>query len=298
MTKIGVAQDAEAPPSRSAVVASDGFRRVLATAVSIELLVLFAPTMRFLFERWTMSVWHNAHGLFIPPVVGWLAWQELKTQRTVPTEGSAYGFLFLAPALALHAIDAGLHTELLSAIALVLCLPGLALLFLGTTRTKAIAFPLCFSVFALPIPLGLTDTIHLVLRNVTVAVTSGVLPWIGISVFTEGTTLHLSNGVLEVADACSGFSTLYAAAAVATLTAYTASSPARRLLVLTAAAPVAIASNILRVVVLVVLLKTRGPDILHTFVHPLSGMMTFALALPVIFWLGGSSRPRTATGAA
>jgi len=27
--------------------------------------------------------------------------------------------------------------------------------------------------------------------------------------------------------------------------------------------------------------------VLDTFIHPLSGMLTFALALPVIFWLGG-----------
>ena len=32
-------------------------------------------------------------------------------------------------------------------------------------------------------------------------------------------------------------------------------------------------------------------EILETFIHPLSGMATFALALPVIFWLGGSQRP-------
>ena len=35
----------------------------------------------------------------------------------------------------------------------------------------------------------------------------------------------------------------------------------------------------------------RGPEILETFIHPLSGMMTFALSLPIIFWLGGDSEP-------
>jgi hypothetical protein len=34
----------------------------------------------------------------------------------------------------------------------------------------------------------------------------------------------------------------------------------------------------------------RGAEILDTFIHPLSGMATFAMALPVIFWLGGDSR--------
>jgi len=263
--------------------------------VGVELLLLYGPTVSWLWTRWTMSVWHNAHGLFVPVLVAWLAWQELKTRTAQPIQGSAWGFLLLVPALILHALDAGMHTELLSAIALLLALPGLSLLFLGVERTKAIAFPLCFLVFALPIPLGMTETLHLVLRHLTVAATTALMPYLGITVFTEGTTLHLVNGSLEVADACSGFSTLYAAFAVATLAAYTAASTTRRVLVLLAAAPIAIASNVLRVILLIVMVHGWGPDSLHTILHPLSGMMTFALALPLIFWLGGPGSPRRAT---
>jgi exosortase len=284
------AHDSRSPVATAHPIAAGRMRSrpLLLGIVAVELVVLFAPTIRFLFQRWTMSVWHNAHGMFVPPLVAWLAWQELKKTRTsLPVTGSPWGFVLLVPALALHALDTGIHTELLSAIALLLTLPGLALLFLGVERTKSIAFPLFFLVFALPIPLGVTETLHLVLRHVTVTVASAVIPHLGIAVFTEGTTLNLPDGSLQVADGCSGFSTLYAALAVATLAAYTATSPTRRVLVLLAAAPIAIASNILRVILLVVLVHVRGQDVLQTFLHPLSGMMTFALALPLIFWLGG-----------
>jgi len=93
-----------------------------------------------------------------------------------------------------------------------------------------------------------------------------------------------------VADACSGFSTLYAAVAVALLTAYQSTSNSRRALVLVAAAPIAIVSNILRVLLLVALVAWYGTPILDTYLHPLSGIMTFALSLPIIFWLGGDQR--------
>ena len=262
-------------------------RALLLCFVCAELLLLFAPTVRFLVQRWTVSVWHNAHGMFVPPLAAWLAWQELKTRSALPVRSSAWGFLWLIPALTLHALDAGIHTELLSAIALVIALPGLALLFMGAERTRAIAFPLFFMVCALPIPLGITETLHLVLRQLAVAITSALLPYLGVTVFTEGTTLHLANGALIIADACSGFSTLYAALAVATLAAYGACSTRRRILVLAAAAPIAIASNIVRVLLLVMLVEGWGTDALHTILHPLSGMLTFALALPLIFWLGG-----------
>ena len=45
-------------------------------------------------------------------------------------------------------------------------------------RTKALAFPLAFLVFALPIPLALTEHIHLVLRHLVAGATAeGALFW-------------------------------------------------------------------------------------------------------------------------
>jgi exosortase len=260
--------------------------RLLLAVLLVEGVVLFAPTVAWLFDRWTLSVWQHAHGLLIPPIVGYFVYQELKPLAGVPRSSSEWGFAFLVPALALHAVDAGMHTQLLSAAALMLSLPGFALLLLGPERTKAIAFPLAFLAFSLPIPLAFTEQIHWQLRQVATAGTAAIVPLFGIPLFVEGTTLHMANGALEVADACSGFSTLYAAIAVAALTAYSTRSPLRRALVLLSAAPLAIAANLLRVVALVLLVVWQGPAILDTFIHPLSGLATFALALPVIFWLG------------
>ena len=256
----------------------------------IELVALYAPTFIFLWQRWTVSVWHNAHGALVPPIVGYLVYRELKAFKGTPARGSAWGFVLLVPALLLHAIDAGIHTQLLSAVSILIALPGLALLLVGTERTKAIAFPLLFLAAALPIPLGMTEQIHLQLRLIATAGTAWAIPMIGIPVFAEGTMLHVAAGPIEVSDACSGFSTLYAAGAVALLTAYSVPTWQRRALVLLAAAPLAIAANILRIVGLVALVVWSGPEVLDTFIHPLSGMLTFALALPIIFWLGGDAR--------
>jgi exosortase len=264
--------------------------RLLLGLTAIECAVLFWPTVYWLYQRWTMSVWQNAHGLFIPPLVAYFAYQELKPLAGRPRSASAWGFVFLVPALALHSLDAGMHTQLLSAAALMLALPGLSLLLLGVERTRAIAFPLAFLFFALPIPLAVTEGIHLQLRHIVVAVVSRLMPLAGVPVYVEGTTLNMANGALEIADACSGFSTLYAAVAVAALTAYSAPSVSRRVLVLLSAVPLAIGANLLRVFVLVLLVVWKGSAILDTFIHPLSGMATFALALPVIFWLGGDPR--------
>lgn len=277
-----------------APIARDGLRsRAMLVLTVAGLVALYIPTVIWLWGRWTMSVWNNAHGAMIPPVAAYLIFQDLKDQRArgLVSKPSPWGFALLLPALALHAIDAGMHTQLLSAISIVVALPGFFLLTLGVERTRALVFPLAFLAFAIPIPLGVTETLHLVLRHVATWATASIVPLVGIPVFVEGTTLHTAQGALQVADACSGFSTLYAALAVAVLTAYTAPTTGRRALVLFSAIPLAVASNVVRIVSLVVMVVYFGPDVLETIVHPLSGMMTFALALPAIFWLGSSNAP-------
>ena len=134
---------------------------VIATLVAV-----YAPTLSWLWDRWTLSVWQHAHGVLIPPVVAYFVYLELQGVRHLPPASSPWGFAILVPALLLHVLDTGMHTQLLSAVSLILALPGLSLLFIGTARTKAILFPLAFAAFALPIPLALTEDVHLALRHV------------------------------------------------------------------------------------------------------------------------------------
>ena len=254
--------------------------------VALLFLAVYGPTMAWLWHRWTLSIWNNGHGILITLVVAWLAWEELKKFDGPVTDASPWGFLLVVPALLLHMLDTGINSRLLSAFSLVLSLPGLSLLLLGRQRTQAIIFPLLVLFLTLPIPLVFTESIHLVLRHISAAAASWLLPYFGVPVYATGTLLETPNGSLMVADACSGFSTLYATVTVAVLTAYTTRTRWRKIAVLLLAVPLAIVVNVVRVVILTLLVDQYGLDVLHTSAHELSGLATFAVALPLIFWLG------------
>ena len=113
-----------------------------------------------------------------------------------------------------------------------------------------------------------------------------LLPFFGVPVFASGTLLEIPNGSLQVADACSGFSILYATVTVAILTAYFCSDNRHRVIILIIAAPLAIGVNIVRVLLLTLLVQWFGLDVLKTSAHEISGLLTFVVALPIIFWLG------------
>ncbi|MFI5401987.1 MAG: exosortase/archaeosortase family protein, partial [Planctomycetota bacterium] len=192
----------------------------------------------------------------------------------------------LAPASLLTALDAMLGFEILSAVSMLLAIVGMALLLLGRERTRAIWFPLLFLGFAIPIPLFVARPIHLVLRQVAAAGSAGTLEFLGYDVRRSGFLIEVGPERLEVADACSGFSTLMAMLMVGLLLAYLGRMRWWRgaLLVLWVL-PAAAAANVARCILLSMFIAAFGGEILGTVLHPISGMLTFVIALALLLGL-------------
>jgi len=255
--------------------------------------VAFAPTARFFYEHWTSAIWQNGHGLFIPFLMFFLGRAALRNDpRPERAEGSPWGFLFVVPALGLHLTDWVLHTDYLSAVALVLLMPGLSLLFLGVQRTRALALPLLLGLFMIPIPN--TVATHLYLKTWTAQAVEPLIRLTGIPVLREDTLLLLPSESFVVGDACSGFSALYAAVGLSIILARFARSNWRRMFLILAAWPLALLCNIARVYLLVMMAHLFGTDLLDTAIHGASGVATFWLVLVVLFMISDRRALRAA----
>lgn len=257
-------------------------------------LLVFAPTIYWLWQRWTMSVWHNVHGLFIPVIAALLIRHVLRSDPIKDAEQSTWGFLFLAVGLGMVALDSAIRTQLLSAVGLVICLPGFSLLLLGARRTKKLSFVWILCFFMLPIPAAFIERLMLLLRKITAFGAEHCLSLLGVPILREGTTLYLPTATLIVSDACSGFAALYASVALALILAYLNPSRARGFLTLAAAFPVAVACNIARNTFLALAVQRWGSHVLDTVVHPASGMVMFAAAAALLTLLSGARSWRPA----
>jgi len=265
-----------------------GFRREWAahTVWILLAILVFAPTIYWLWQRWTMSVWHNVHGIFIPFIVAYLIREELRSDPKVEAEQSAWGFLFLTPGLGMIVLDSAIRTQLLSAFGMLVCLPGLSLLLLGRRRTQALAFVWVLSFFMLPIPAALIERFMLLLRRITATGVEQVMALFGVLIARVDTTLFLPKATLSIVDACSGFSALYASVTLALVLAYMNPSWPRRVVTLGAAFPIAMVCNILRCALLALIVQRWGGGILSTVWHPVSGLLTFATAAALLAFLG------------
>ena len=258
----------------------------------------FAPTGVWLVERGTSSAFSELHTVFMPFVVAYLVREQLKLDSDPTPRASALGFLFLVPALVLLTLDAAIRTQMISAIALVIALPGISLLLLGTQRTRELAFPLAIAIFIIPIPTGMLTPIYSVLRPIAAIGTSWVVPLFGVPIARIGTSLSVPGLTVQVADNCGGWSTLQAAVITALVLAHFSRSRGRRLALLLGAVPLAISCNILRVSALVLLSKVYGAGLLETKLHPASGVILFGVVIAALFAIAGpdAMRPAPATG--
>ena len=249
--------------------------------------VAVGPTATWLFGRATANVWQLGPGALVPVIAAYLIYTYLRNDGERGPESSALGFAFLGPGLLAIALDAAIETGLLGAAGLVLCLPGLALLLLGARRAWGLRFPLALCVLAIPVPAVAVAPIYVALRTASATGAAAILGALGIPTARSGTSLIIPTGTYEVADVCSGFQTLFATVALALVLAYLSDSPRRRLAILACAPPLALLTNIVRVSALVLLGHHYGLEILDTFVHELSGLISFAASLVVLFAIAG-----------
>jgi exosortase len=264
------------PPPRA-----DTPRRWQVPKVYWPILVLYAaaawPTLQWMYSEWTGSVWHNTHGLLIPVLMVLLGRNILRRMPPRAEESSAWGFAFLLPGLAMMAIDAGAATRFLAGVGFVVTLPGLSLLILGKTRTRALALPLCLAIFIVPLPAALASEIYL--RRLTAEGVAAILNGMGIPTFVEYASLELPESTFLVADECSGFATLYSSVAMAVLLGSLCPSVPRRVAVYASIVPLALAANVLRVLALVLMFQYIDPSLLDTSIHEASGVATFFVVL-------------------
>jgi exosortase len=263
-----------APPADSALLA----RPTLGVwALLGATLILFLPTFYWLYQQYTVSVWRNAHGMFLPVIVVVLARSRLRADPDRSASSSLWGIPFIIVGAFLVLLDAGVHSGLISSFGLIVVLPGLSLLLLGARRTRLIAFPLALSVFLLPLPEYLPNPFWL--SSATAFMIEQYFGVLGVPSVRLQTFFRLPVGYFGVSTNCSGLSAFYASSLVGILMVVATRSWRRRALIVLSVWPLTVVINGVRGAGLIWLCNRYGVGVSDTPVHGLSGIATVLLVV-------------------
>jgi exosortase len=229
-------------------------------AFSAALLVLglaYAPNLFDLVSVWSRNP-NYSHGPLVIPIAAWIFWRRLSSANQKPTFNSSatsyLGWAFLALILALRVIAYERNAQWSENATIVPAVTCLAWIFGGWPLLR-IAWPaIAFLLFMLPMPEAVNNSVSLSLQGVATAGSCFLLQLSHIWVVQHGNTIDLATktgemGRLGVAAACSGLSMLMTLAAVVTATIILVPLPTwKRVTILASAVPIALVSNILRIV--------------------------------------------------
>jgi len=281
-------------------------RRIPWIAVGLGLLFLYVPT----FIGLSRTLWREddyAHGPIILAVALYLFWKigtdpEFTSRETISNWKLGSVPIFLG--LLLYLVGQSQGLPLFATASMIPVIAGAALAIGGTGALRAIAFPLLFLAFLIPIPGFLIEAATGPLKQLVSTIVAALLGAVGYPVVREGVVLDMGGHQMLVADACSGMNSIVSLTALTLLYVHlTGPSAARRWIALLASVvPIAIAANALRVLALVLVAYHFGDDAAQGAVHTAAGLLVFVAAflmlttLDSLFGLrGGPSRRNAAS---
>jgi len=254
---------------------------------------LLLPTMTQV-ARETWSTEQGGHGPIVLATGLWALWRELKSN---PVERRLGNLRLGVPVLALclASFVAARITGILEieAFTMYASLVAGAYLLFGGAVLRTIWFPLVYLAFALPPP----DTVvAAVTQPIKIAISEGavaLLYSLGYPVANSGAIIQIGQYELLVAAACAGLNSLLTLAALCLFYVYLRhrSNVIAFLVIAAAAIPVAVISNFIRVLVLVLVTYHFGDAAAQGFMHDFAGLLMFAVALLTIFAIDQMASP-------
>jgi exosortase len=249
------------------------------------LLALYGPVLVRLVRQWYNDSDYS-HGFLVPFVTAYLIWARREKLAQVVRRPSSWGLALVLFSLGLLFLGT-LGAELfLTRISMLGTICGLIGYFSGWKLLRAMAFPLAFLLFAIPIPVLIYNEIVFPLQFIASRFATSVLETLNLfPIMREGNVLIMPGMRLEVVEACSGIRSLMSLLALAAGYGYLAekSVPVRWFLFL-AMVPLAIVSNGTRVMITALMTNYIGPKAAEGFMHEFSGWVIFVVA--TVLFLG------------
>lgn len=247
--------------------------------LALLLFLLYFRTFTWLINAWLTDPYYS-HGFLILIISGFIAWRNIRNyKKEDEPEPFKPAILIFAFGLILYVIGFITVFPFLSALSFLFTASGLILYVYGKTTMRSFLFPVSFLIFAIPLPLVILKKLTFVLQSFSACYSASIIELLGIPVTRIGAEIYLQDASFIVGMPCSGMNSLLSLLALATVFIYILRCPRyKKAVLLSAAIPIAISANVLRVTSLLLLANAYGADTAIGFFHTLFSPLLFIIA--------------------
>lgn len=244
------------------------------------LVLMYLPTYAAL-DRFVWNIVGQGHGPIMLCLALWLAWQRLPKLLAIHRVPATFaGSALLALGLLMYAVGRSQDVLFLDTASHLPVLAGTVLILWGWSGLRVMWFPIFFLLFIIPIPGSVVDAVTSPLKAGVSYVAEYLLYTAGYPIGRSGVTLTIGPYKLLVADACAGLNSIFALEAIGIfyLSIMQHTNQLRNILLAALVIPISFASNVLRVIALVLITYYFGDEAGQGFVHDFAGILLFMVA--------------------
>jgi len=247
---------ASKPPAARAFGAPEVTAAVLVAAA---LAWAYAPNFVDLVETWDHDSNAN-HGFLVIPIALGLLWHRRDKFRRDRFRPNPLGWVLLAAVLGLRAFLYEVNEMWVESATIPLAVAALTLAFGGWWTLLWAAPSIGFLWFMMPLPPSFNTFLAQPLQQLATLGSTTILHLLGLPVLAEGNVIFIGIEKLEVERACNGLSMLQSFVALIAATTIVLEAPIwEKGLLLASAVPIALISNILRIVLTAYAYHQFGP---------------------------------------
>ncbi|MEO8327913.1 MAG: VPLPA-CTERM-specific exosortase XrtD, partial [Nitrospirota bacterium] len=253
---------------------------ILATVVVM--VVVFYDSLAILGLTW-LGDENYGHGLFVPPIALYLAWEKRKQLRACEGYGTWFGFLIIAAGMGLFIVGQLATLFVVQHLALWVVIVGLVVAGWGLGGGGILAFPLGLLLMTIPLPQFLFQGLSGHLRSISSTLGVTCLQVVGITAFQDGNVIDLGPIQLQVVEACSGLRFLFPLMTLALLCAYFLHDRFwKRVVLFLSSIPIAIVLNGFRIGMIGLLVEWFGKGAADGFIHLFEGWVIFLVGVALL----------------
>jgi len=261
-----------------------GLSDILAAAVMAgAVVVAYVQCFQSLIFQWNRDP-NYSYGFFVIPIAALIFWSRRGRIDRAKLAPRWWGFLPLVAVVALRFPLFEWNQQYVEMATIPLVVAGLVLA-LGGWHLLRVALPsVVFLFLMLPLPQSVNVLMSRPLQTVATIGSVAVLELLGMPVMSEGNVIVIGAEPLEVARACNGLSMLLSFVTLIAATVILVRRPAwERLILLLSAVPIALVSNILRIVATALAYHYLGQEAGEKMMHDLAGYAMMPLALALVY---------------
>lgn len=255
-------------------------------ALAALLVVAYWDMLAYTSTYWSKGLY--SHGWIVPLIAGYLMWIRKQPLVEASPRDRWIGVAVIGVALAVRVWASVYDYNNPDRLSFIACLLGLCLVIGGEALLRWAGPCVAFLIFMFPLPAKVENTVLMKLQSLASAASTVTLQTLGVSATRQGNVLSIDTLAepLQVAEACSGLRMLTIFGAMSVAFVMLMERPWwDKLIVLLSAIPIALLSNMIRIVVTALLFMAFGQETgwLSQLIHDWSGFAMMPIGLGLLW---------------